>query len=123
MTEPEKMLTLSLESIGFIVKPYRDKTLIDPLNCVYSQMQFKNRRLDFALPNARIAIEVDGDYWHGSRQNKVTAMQLKRQMNDAMKKKELSEAGWKMLTVVASDMQRFTFLHTFQDRLQSLFLV
>lgn len=120
MTRPEQMLCHTLESIGFLVKPYHDRTVIDPLNCIYSQMQFKTRRLDFALPTAFIAIEVDGDYWHGSRQNSVTAIQLKRQMGDAMKKQDLFENGWKLLTVVASDMKRYTFIETFRNRLWNL---
>lgn len=120
MTQPERLLCLTLESIGFVVKPYRNRIAIDPLNCVYSQMQFKTRRLDFALPAALIAIEVDGDYWHGSRQNNVTAVQLKRQIGDAMKKQDLFENGWKLLTVIASDMKRYTFVEMFRNRLWNL---
>jgi len=123
MTGPEKSLWKMLEDSGFTIKPFSKRTIIDPLNCIYSQMNFKTMRLDFALPAAKIAIEVDGDYWHGSRQKSVTATQLKRQMGDVIKKTELANAGWGILTIVASDMKRNKFAEKLKERIWSLMSV
>lgn len=120
MTKPEKITAQVLESIGFVVKSFSEKLLADPANCFYTQVPFNKMILDFALPTAYLAIEINGDYWHGSRTNSVTARQLKRKMDDEKKSKALFEEGWKLLTIVASDIERAGFANVIQKRIWDL---
>jgi very-short-patch-repair endonuclease len=120
LTKPERALWKMLESNGFHVKPFILNNTIDPANCFYAQVPFDNMVLDFALPTASLAIEVNGDYWHGSRTASVTARQLKRQMNDTKKAETLARNGWKLLTIVASDIERPGFTDILKKRIWDL---
>ena len=106
-----------LENIGFVVKPFKQKTSIDPSHCFYTQMPFEKMRLDFALYTARLAIEVDGSYWHGSRTKSLTTKQVIRTLDDAAKKQKLTEEGWKLLTIIDSDLKRECFQNVLKKRI------
>ncbi len=66
-----------------------------------------NGNPDFALPRKKIAIFVDGDFWHGynfkKRENKLPdywVNKIKRNMKrDRKNNKELKKLGWKVLRV------------------------
>lgn len=117
MTQPEKTTGEMLESIGFIIKPFQEKLHLDPLNCFYTQMPFNLMWLDFALPTAQIAIEVNGAYWHGSRSASLTARQVVRTLDDSVKEHKLAQVGWKLLTIVDSDLKRKHFKNNLRDRI------
>ncbi|MHA2281553.1 MAG: hypothetical protein ACXAC5_11965 [Promethearchaeota archaeon] len=117
LTKPEQDLWKLLESIGFQVKNFRSNKIIDPTNCFYAQTPFNNMILDFALPSAFLAIEVNGEYWHGSRTSSISPRQLKRQIDDTKKVEILTDCGWKLLTIVASDISRPGFASIIQKRI------
>jgi len=117
LTKPEKIIGAMLEWIGFVVKPFQKQSSLDPSNCFYSQMFFESMRLDFALPTALIAIEVNGSYWHGSRTISLTKKQMMKQLDDSAKEQKLAQQGWKLLTIVDCDINRPHFKSTLQRRI------
>lgn len=54
-------------------------------------------RLDFAWPDARVAVEYDGFDWHSSPAH------LRR---DRQKKAALEECGWRLVSIVSDDVRR-----------------
>lgn len=104
MTEPEAITKKLLESFGFVVKHFSEKQEYDPANIVYMQVPFCSMRLDFALMNAEIAIEVNGDYWHGDNQKTLTTIQVKKKIADIKKERKLLAAGWRLVQFSASDL-------------------
>lgn len=99
MTKPERITRQLLESLGFYVKPYKDRSDLDSKNTFYMETPHKNKRLDFALIDQKIAIEVNGDYWHATNKSNISHRQLKQKINDAEKKLILTKDGWSLLVV------------------------
>jgi len=64
-TKPEKLTWVHLESVGHIVKPYSEKSPDDPKNTWYHQYPFEKFVPDFACPDLKGIIEVNGCYHHG----------------------------------------------------------
>lgn len=88
--------------IGYIVKPYVDISFCDPPNVIYSQVSLKNlprMRLDFALINAQIAIEAQGNYWHAINTSSLKVHQAESLLRDSRKKKILNQQGWKLIQI------------------------
>jgi len=98
----EQNISLSLHDIGYIVIPYKNRTQLDPKNVIYSQVtrdDLPRVRLDFALINARIAIEVQGDYWHAINEYRLNTSQLQAVTRDKYKRKLLSRKHWKLIHI------------------------
>lgn len=87
------------EELGFTVKSYKNKSIIDSINTLYCQYPFYNMRIDFALPFSKIAIEIDGDYWHGNLLNQFKTHQIVAKMNDNKKATLLKQQGWSLLKI------------------------
>lgn len=119
MTKPEHKVQSILQDLGFTVETYTKS--IPSTTTVYSQMPFNSYRLDFAYPYKKIAIEVHGDYWHGSRQDSLTAAQVLKQISDASKKSTLIRAGWELVEIVASDLDKEKTSENIRHILQEVF--
>lgn len=71
---------------------------------------------DIALPRKKLAVFVDGDFWHGRTFDKVVrnhapdsywVTKITRNMErDKQQRASLEAAGWKVLTVWDSDINR-----------------
>jgi DNA mismatch endonuclease (patch repair protein) len=72
---------------------------------------------DLALPRKRLAVFIDGDFWHGRTFEGLRmrrpdpedfwVKKIQRNMNrDARQEAELSAMGWKVLRVWDSDLNR-----------------
>jgi DNA mismatch endonuclease (patch repair protein) len=71
---------------------------------------------DIALPRKRIAIFIDGDFWHGRQLDRVIrkhgpdstwATRLSRNVErDLAVRLELEDSGWRVLRVWESDLMR-----------------
>ena len=109
MTKPESIFKQILEEMGFTVKFFEDKSPDDSQN-IYMQVPFLSYSLDFASLDHKIAMEVDGEYWHSSDTTVVTSAQLQRKLHDSQKTEELKKEGWIMFRVPASSLS--------QDRLR-----
>ena len=48
-------------------------------------------RIDFAFPEAKVAVEVDGSRWHRDKER------------DASRDRELESLGWKVIRITGSD--------------------
>lgn len=55
-------------------------------------------RIDFAWPDERVAVEVEGGIWTGGRHTRGSGF-----LKDAEKYNELALAGWMLLRVSAAD--------------------
>lgn len=100
MTSLEKTVAKLLSRLGFTVKSHNEMTDIDKLNTIYSQYKFsKNIRIDFALPSSKIAIETNGDYWHGSFENELNAIQAANIVRDSQREKTLAKHGWRIIYI------------------------
>ncbi len=95
-----------LECIGFVVRHYKDRTPADPLNTIYREVPVSKFRIDFALVFAKIAIEVDGDYWHGKSKVGLNARQMVQQFKDKDKEQYLREQGWSVIRISESDLKK-----------------
>jgi len=104
MTKPERIAKQILESLGYVVKHYKKAEPCDGRNTFYQEMPFKKKRLDFAMPTSKVAIEVNGSYWHAEITNSVSATQLKQKIQDAEKKSVLQIAGWKIIVLSESSL-------------------
>lgn len=120
LTKPENIFKQILENMGFTVKFFVDKSSNDSEN-IYMQVPFLSYCLDFASLDHKIAIEVDGDYWHGSVTTSLTAAQLKRKLNDSQKDEELQKAGWTLFRVPASSLNHDHMKLRLIQYIQSLF--
>ena len=103
LTKPEDTFKQILEEMGFTVKFFADKSPEDS-ETIYMQVPFLSYCLDFASLDQKIAIEVDGDYWHGSVTASLTAAQLKRKLDDSTKSEKLKKEGWTLFRVPASSL-------------------
>lgn len=63
-TKPERLTWAYLESIGCTVKFYYDKSDDDPVGTWYHQYPFEKFVPDFACPDKKAIIEVDGCAYH-----------------------------------------------------------
>lgn len=106
MTIPEEHAWNILEEIGFLVKYYKNRTIIDSANTIYFQYPLEEYILDFALINAKISIEIQGEYWHAKRTNSLNIPQLKRAMNDSLKRIKLQTLGWQLIECVPDQLNR-----------------
>lgn len=91
--------------MGFSVKFFEDKSPEDSTN-IYMQVPFQSYWLDFACPEKKINMEVDGEYWHGSAFMSVTALQLQRKIHDTQRDAELENDGWTVFRIPASSLER-----------------
>lgn len=103
LTKPEETFKQILEDMGFVVKFFADKCS-DESACIYMQVPFLSYSLDFAFLDKKIAIEIDGDYWHGSTTSVLTAAQLKRKISDSNKNEELEKENWTLFRIPASSL-------------------
>lgn len=79
MNQLEKTVELMIKKIGFKLIP---------------QFKFQKYTLDFADPDNKIAIEVQGTYWHGhilKKENKY------KKYKDKQKKLLLKQNNWKII--------------------------
>ena len=82
----ERKISEILSALGFDIKPWDGYEY--PANTIITQFPVSNFKLDFACPSSKIAIEVDGSYWHRSATQKV---------KDLLKTSELTKNGWLVL--------------------------
>ncbi len=108
MNNLEKKTAKLLLSIGFEIKSYSQKSKLDPLNTFYTQVPFNKMKLDFGLLRAKIAIEANGNYWHGSHTETLNHIQLEKRINDEHKRTKLSKRGWKLISMSESQLSRPT---------------
>jgi very-short-patch-repair endonuclease len=106
LTKPEELAWRVLEDLGFQVKHYKDKSIIDYANTFYFQYPLEEYFLDFALIQAKIAIEIQGEYWHAKRTTSLNIAQLQRQINDSLKRSKLQSLGWQLIECVPDQLKR-----------------
>ncbi len=105
LTKPEETFKQILEEMGFAVKFFVDKSPEDAEN-IYMQVPCLSYRLDFASLDHRVAMEVDGEYWHGSFTShaKMTAPQFQRYWHDTQRDAEIENDGWTVFRIPASSL-------------------
>lgn len=52
--------------------------------------------IDIAFPDQKLAIELDGDYWHSTKKNR---------QRDKMKDSILKREGWSIIRILGSDIE------------------
>jgi DNA mismatch endonuclease (patch repair protein) len=66
--------------------------------------------VDVAIPEVRVVIQADGDYWHGlsaARSGRTpSALVLRNIQRDRAQDKYLSAAGWTILRLWESELLR-----------------
>lgn len=121
-TEPEKLTWSYLELLHFIVKEYKDKDITDSSNTWYHQYPFVGKFVpDFACPDLKCVIEVNGCYMHGhnpSRCTLIKEIQAFAQANikrDRRKRHLYHRQGWKWAEVWECEAKVGDFhrLHTY----------
>ena len=98
------------------------KTIIDSLNCFYTQFPFDNMFLDFALIQSKLAIEVQGEYWHGLKIN-ITPRQAEKRIQDAKKKLVLSKNNWNLIEVPSLSLDKKTIKNKIRNQILNLLVV
>lgn len=120
LTQPETTFKQILEEMGFSVKFFEDKSP-DDSKSIYMQVPALSYYLDFACPEKKINIEVDGEYWHGSAFMSVTASQLRQKLHDTQRDEELKKEGWTIFRIPASSLDRERMKPRIIQNVQSLF--
>jgi very-short-patch-repair endonuclease len=62
-----------------------------------AQYEIKHYRVDFAIPDKMLAIELDGHQYHKSREQRTT---------DAQRERALQELGWRVFRFTGSEIHR-----------------
>jgi len=106
-TSAEKALKQILEALGYVVIPFTEKSPCDPANTIYSEMSLHNFRVDFALPQAQICLEADGERWH-----RPGLRRIKDRNRDAI----LRSAGWKVLRFQSMILEKYPAIAESQVR-------
>lgn len=122
MNIPEQKFKSILESIGFVVKSFSQKTIIDPLNCFYVEFPFENMFIDFALVQSKLAIEIHGEYWHGLEAS-ITPRQAEKRIQDARKKVILLKNKWKLIEVPSLKLDKKTMKNKIRENILTLLIV
>ncbi len=120
LTKPETTFKQILEEMGFSVKFFEDRSP-DDSESIYMQVPVLSYLMDFASPKKKIAIEIDGEYWHGSAFMSVTASQLRQKLHDAQRDEELKKEGWTIFRIPASSLDRERMKPRIIKNVQSLF--
>jgi very-short-patch-repair endonuclease len=66
----------------------------------YQHKVFGGFSVDFAFPEQKIAVECDGDYWHGNPakyQGKLNSIQKKNSEVDRKRMRIIEASGWKII--------------------------
>jgi DNA mismatch endonuclease (patch repair protein) len=101
-TEPEKLLALALKAIGIRFRRNDNRVFGKP---------------DFSFATARLAVFVDGDFWHGRAWFENGAAPAtnegfwigkfeRNRQRDCLVDRELRATGWSVLRLWASDIRR-----------------
>lgn len=85
--------------LGFEVKSYKKTSLIDKPNTVYSQFPFESFKIDFVILKPKLAIEVDGGFWHSGLRNRLRTYQIVQKDRDIRKNNLLTKLGWKLIRI------------------------
>lgn len=120
LTKPENTFKQLLEEMGFSVKFFADKSP-DDIENIYMQVPALSYCLDFACPQRKIDMEVDGEYWHGSAFMSVTASQLQRKIHDDQRDKDLRGDDWTVFRIPASSLSNERMKPRLIQYVQSLF--
>jgi len=120
LTKSETTFKEVLEEMGFTVKFFENKSPDDTQN-IYMQVPVLSYCLDFACPQRKIDMEVDGEYWHGSAFMSVTALQLQRKLHDDQRDKDLRGDGWTVFRIPASSLSSERMKPRLIQHVQSLF--
>lgn len=121
LTKPEVIFKEILEEMGFVVKFFAEGVDKTPKDSIYMQVPFLLYTLDFASLDHKVAMEVDGEYWHGSTITSLTAAQLKRKLNDSDKNEELQKVGWTLFRIPASSLNQERMRPRLIQHVRSLF--
>ncbi len=78
------------------MKHFKDKSETD-FNTFYYQYPIENYLVDFAFPCIKLAIETDGNYWHGGYATKLTKRQAVQKIADLEKASKIMHVGWTVL--------------------------
>ncbi len=89
--EQEDFCGSPIENI-FWERVQRQKKMLESL---VPQFPIKNYRVDFAIPEMKIAIELDGHDYHKTKQQRT---------NDAKRERELQELGWKVIRFTGTEI-------------------
>ena len=120
LTKSEDTFKQILEKMGFTVKFFENKSS-DDIENIYMQVPVLSYCLDFACPQKKINMEVDGEYWHGSAFMSVTALQLQRKLHDDQRDKDLRRDGWTVFRIPASSLSNERMKSRLIQHVQSLF--
>lgn len=95
-TKPEKQVYAILQKYDFQVIP---------------QYEFRGRYFDFALPEKKILIEVDGTYWHGKdlADNELNESQQRTRENDIYKNGLVESSDWTLIRIWDNEIDKFEF--------------
>lgn len=108
-TKPELLTKAYLENLGYLVKLYSEKADTDPENTWYQQYPFYDAFVpDFACPDLKMIIEVNGCMIHGHDLNKCqhrtakygwTKIAEDNQKRDRRKHSMYNRKGWRWAVV------------------------
>jgi len=82
--------------------------LLDKLNILYfKQHKVEKFTVDAYIPDSKLVVEFDGDYWHGNPKKyfKFDKIQQKHIIHDQNKNSLLSEKGYKVVRLWESDVK------------------
>lgn len=100
---PKKPQTVRSSKLEIL---FRDKVL-ESLQIKYiHQYQIASKIFDFYLPEYRLLIEVDGDYWHGNTKGKLNEMQKKNIKNDKLKNRIASFHKYNLIRFSEGDIHK-----------------
>ena len=122
LTHPETQFKEILESMGYTVKYFTDKGDDDPVKSIYMQVPISTYSLDFASLSDKVAVEIDGSYWHAKATAKLTAANLQRRLNDEERDLQLKQLGWFVFRVTADTLDHEKMTERLKFHIENLFM-
>jgi very-short-patch-repair endonuclease len=70
------------------------------------KLKLKGKNYDIVLEDKKVVIEIDGDYWHPRKLQKLTLLQIGNYINDREKQDIIAESEYTLYRILTSKLRK-----------------
>ena len=70
------------------------------------KFKLRGKKYDIVLEDKKVVIEIDGDYWHPRRLQKLTLLQIGNYINDREKQDIITESEYTLYRILTSKLRK-----------------